>query len=239
MLLVNRVDVLVAMGIAGAINLLMLIIAASLFHRHGVDALTLEDAHAELGDLAGGRAALAFALALLASGLASTSVGTLAGQVVMQGFLARCIPLVLRRLVTMAPSLAGVIAALITGLNVYLLEQTFLPDRQSCRSPRRARRRQLEISPSSACGRLFVPLPVDDAAAPSAPSGEYAAGSATTPGAPRRAAPARTTTTGTHGTLLSGPSPIEGASHDETYPPPDRGGGRSAGRAHRHGVWRQ
>jgi manganese transport protein len=112
MLLVNRVDVLVAMGIAGAVNMLMLIIAASLFHRHGVDVHTLEGAHAELGDLAGEGAALAFALALLASGVASTSVGTLAGQVVMQGFLARRVPLLLRRLVTMAPSLAVLAAGL-------------------------------------------------------------------------------------------------------------------------------
>jgi manganese transport protein len=125
MLLVNRVDVLVAMGIAGAINLLMLIIAASLFHRHGVDVQTLEDAHAELGDLAGGRAALAFALALLASGLASTSVGTLAGQVVMQGFLARRIPLVLRRLVTMAPSLA-VLAAGVDPTRALVISQVVL-----------------------------------------------------------------------------------------------------------------
>jgi manganese transport protein len=105
MLLINRIDVLAAMGLAGIVNMLMLIIAASLFHGHGLDVQTLEGAHAELGNLAGSRAALAFALALLASGLASTSVGTYAGQVVMQGFLDRKIPLVLRRLVTMAPSL--------------------------------------------------------------------------------------------------------------------------------------
>jgi manganese transport protein len=105
-LLVNRVDLLVAMGLAGVVNMLMLIVAASLFHGHGVDVTTLQGAHTELEHLAGDRAALAFALALLASGLASTSVGTYAGQVVMQGFLNRKIPLVLRRVITMAPSLA-------------------------------------------------------------------------------------------------------------------------------------
>jgi manganese transport protein len=95
-----------AMGIAGLVNMSMLIIAASLFHAHGlVDLDSIEDAHSQFGALAGGGAALAFALALLASGLASSSVGTYAGQVVMQGFIARTIPVVLRRLVTMAPAL--------------------------------------------------------------------------------------------------------------------------------------
>ena len=106
MMLVNRVDVLVAMGLAGAVNMLMLIVAAALFHRHGVDVHTLRSAYAEFADLAGSGAALAFALALLASGLSSSSVGTYAGQVVMQGFLHRAVPLLLRRLITMAPSLA-------------------------------------------------------------------------------------------------------------------------------------
>jgi manganese transport protein len=106
MMLVNRIDVLVAMGLAGLVNMLMLVVAASLFHGHGLDVQTLHGAYTELESLTGSRAALAFALALLASGLASTSVGTYAGQVVMQGFLDRTIPLVLRRLVTMAPSLA-------------------------------------------------------------------------------------------------------------------------------------
>jgi manganese transport protein len=98
--------VAIAMGIAGAINLTMLIVAAELFHdsgRTGVD--TIEGAHAGIEALIGGGAALAFAVALLASGLSSSSVGTFAGQVVMQGFIARRIPLFVRRGVTMAPSL--------------------------------------------------------------------------------------------------------------------------------------
>jgi manganese transport protein len=102
----QRVDVSMAMGIAGLVNMSMLIIAASLFHDHGLTGLdSIEDAHTQFGNLVGGGAALAFAAALLASGLASSSVGTYAGQVVMQGFIARTIPLVLRRLVTMAPAL--------------------------------------------------------------------------------------------------------------------------------------
>jgi len=102
----QRVDVTIAMGLAGVANMAMLIVAASLFHSQGMTGVeSIEDAHAGFGDLVGPGAALAFALALLASGLASSSVGTLAGQVVMQGFIARTIPIVLRRLVTMAPAL--------------------------------------------------------------------------------------------------------------------------------------
>jgi manganese transport protein len=102
----QRIDVTMAMGIAGLVNMSMLIIAASLFHGHGLTGLdSIEDAHTEFGNLVGGGAALAFAGALLASGLASSSVGTYAGQVVMQGFIARTIPLALRRLVTMTPAL--------------------------------------------------------------------------------------------------------------------------------------
>jgi manganese transport protein len=102
----QRLDVTIAMGLAGLVNMSMLVIAASLFHDHGLVGLdSIEEAHTQFGALAGGSAALAFALALLASGLASSSVGTYAGQVVMQGFIARTIPIVFRRLVTMTPAL--------------------------------------------------------------------------------------------------------------------------------------
>jgi manganese transport protein len=102
----QRIDVTLAMGVAGLVNMSMLVIAASLFHGHGLLGLdSIEEAHKQFGALVGGGAALAFAGALLASGLASSSVGTYAGQVVMQGFIARTIPLALRRLVTMTPAL--------------------------------------------------------------------------------------------------------------------------------------
>jgi manganese transport protein len=102
----QRIDVSVAMGMAGLVNMSMLVIAASLFHDNGLTGLdSIEEAHQQFGAMVGSGAALAFALALLASGLASSSVGTYAGQVVMQGFIARTIPLVLRRLVTMLPAL--------------------------------------------------------------------------------------------------------------------------------------
>jgi manganese transport protein len=110
----QRLDVSIAMGLAGLVNMSMLVIAASLFHDRGLVGLdSIEEAHTQFGALAGGSAALAFAVALLASGLASSSVGTYAGQVVMQGFIARTIPIVLRRLVTMTPALI----VLAVGLN--------------------------------------------------------------------------------------------------------------------------
>jgi NRAMP (natural resistance-associated macrophage protein) metal ion transporters len=102
----QRLDVVVGLGMAGLINLAMLMVAASVFHRAGgADADSIEAAHAGLGQLIGGSAALAFAVALLASGLSSSSVGTYAGQVVMQGFIRRRIPLMVRRGVTMLPAL--------------------------------------------------------------------------------------------------------------------------------------
>jgi manganese transport protein len=101
----NRIDVTIAMTLAGIVNMSMLVIAASLFHGTDLGIESIEDAHRGFEAMAGGSAALAFALALLASGLASSSVGTYAGQVVMQGFIARTIPLAVRRLITMAPAL--------------------------------------------------------------------------------------------------------------------------------------
>jgi manganese transport protein len=102
----QRLDVVLAMGLAGVINLTMLIVAAALFHESGRTGVeTIQGAHSGFEALLGPGAALAFAVALLASGLSSSSVGTYAGQVVMQGFINRRIPLYLRRGLTMAPSL--------------------------------------------------------------------------------------------------------------------------------------
>ncbi|RLV49565.1 divalent metal cation transporter MntH [Nocardioides mangrovicus] len=98
----QRVDVVVAMTLAGLVNLAMLVVAASMLRGHGD---TIEAAHAALGEVAGRPAAVLFAVALLASGFAASSVGTLSGQLVMEGFLRRRLPLVLRRLVSLAPAL--------------------------------------------------------------------------------------------------------------------------------------
>jgi manganese transport protein len=101
-----RLDVLIALGAAGLINLAMLFVAASLFRGHGAAGSgSIQAAHDSLGRLVGGGAALAFAVALLASGLSSSSVGTYAGQVVMAGFIGRRIPVFARRALTMLPAL--------------------------------------------------------------------------------------------------------------------------------------
>jgi manganese transport protein len=102
----QRLDTLTALGAAGLVNLAMLVIAARLFFGSQVPATdTLQGVHAGLEATLDRYAALAFGIALLASGLASSSVGTYAGQVVMQGFIARSIPLTMRRLLTMAPAM--------------------------------------------------------------------------------------------------------------------------------------
>jgi manganese transport protein len=102
----QKLDVVIALTVAGIINMTMLVVAAGLFHTSGLTGVdSLEGAHHGLGTLVGGGAALAFAVALLASGLSSSSVGTYAGQVVMQGFIDRRIPLFVRRAATMAPAL--------------------------------------------------------------------------------------------------------------------------------------
>ncbi|MET7764886.1 Nramp family divalent metal transporter [Streptomyces sp. NPDC005336] len=102
-----RADVLLAMGLAGAVNVALLVSAATLFHPGAPEAATsLGAAHDAYGRLVGPMAALVFALALLVSGLAGTSVGMYAGEVVMGGFLGRRIPVLLRRLLTMAPAIA-------------------------------------------------------------------------------------------------------------------------------------
>jgi len=175
----ERVDVVIALSIAGAVNLSMMIVAAALFHGSGLTGVdSIEGAFEGFKSLVSDRAATVFGIALLASGFASSSVGTMAGQVVMQGFIRRRIPIFLRRAITLAPALvvlgiglnptdalvgsqvvlsfgipfalvpllmiaakksvmgdlvnprwltafAGVLAAMIIGLNVFLLQQVF------------------------------------------------------------------------------------------------------------------
>jgi manganese transport protein len=102
----QRLDVGIAMTVAGVVNISMLMVAAALFHKTGHTGVdSIDGAYHGFKNLVGNGTAIAFGLALLASGFASSSVGTYAGQVVMQGFIARRIPLMLRRLVTMAPAL--------------------------------------------------------------------------------------------------------------------------------------
>jgi manganese transport protein len=175
----ERVDVIIALSLAGAVNLSMMIVAAALFHGSGLTGVdSIDGAFNGFKTLVSDRAATIFGIALLASGFASSSVGTMAGQVVMQGFIRRRIPIFLRRAITLAPALivlgigldptdalvgsqvvlsfgipfalvpllmlassrevmgglvnprwltgvAGVLAAMIIGLNVFLLQQVF------------------------------------------------------------------------------------------------------------------
>ena len=103
----ERLDIVVALGLAGLVNLAMLAVMAKLFHGSGHDAVnSIQGAHAGISHLVGGGAAIAFAVALLASGVSSSSVGTYAGQVVMSGFVGLNLPLVARRGLTMAPAIA-------------------------------------------------------------------------------------------------------------------------------------
>jgi len=102
----ERLDVIIALSIAGLVNLAMLAVAAKLLHVPGLtDVSTIQAAHHQLGTAVGGGAALAFAVALFASGASSSSVGTYAGQIVMVGFLNVRIHVLIRRAVTMLPAL--------------------------------------------------------------------------------------------------------------------------------------
>ncbi|MBT2216997.1 Mn(2+) uptake NRAMP transporter MntH [Virgibacillus dakarensis] len=103
-------DIVVAMIIAGAINMAMLIIAAALFYKEGLVVEDLDVAFRELNHLIGPFAAGAFGAGLLIAGLSSSSVGTLSGDVVMQGFIKKRIPLYVRRFVTMIPPLLVIIS---------------------------------------------------------------------------------------------------------------------------------
>jgi len=103
------IDVLLAMTVAGLVNGAMLVMAASTFYQQGLQSIaSIEEAHRTLQPLLGKGASVIFAVSLLASGLSSTTVGTLAGQVIMQGFIQRHIPIWLRRSLTMIPALVVV-----------------------------------------------------------------------------------------------------------------------------------
>ncbi|WP_067705843.1 MULTISPECIES: Nramp family divalent metal transporter [unclassified Erwinia] len=107
----TKLDVAIAMTIAGFVNLAMMATAAAAFHFSGHTGIAdLEQAWLTLDPLLGRAAALVFGLSLLAAGLSSTVVGTLAGQVVMQGFTHIHIPLLVRRVITMLPSFIVILA---------------------------------------------------------------------------------------------------------------------------------
>ncbi|MFJ7972104.1 Nramp family divalent metal transporter [Psychrobacillus sp. NPDC096389] len=119
------VDILIAMVIAGTVNASMLIVAAALFFQERLHVESLDVAFQLFGDMIGPFAAILFGIALLASGLASSSVGTLAGDVIMQGYIKRRIPLYLRRAITIIPPII-VIAMGVNATTALILSQVIL-----------------------------------------------------------------------------------------------------------------
>jgi manganese transport protein len=118
-------DVLVAMNGAWLVNSAMVVMAAAAFFGHGLNVESIRQAHSTLEPLLGGLAASAFAIALLASGLSSSTVGTMAGQVIIEGFLKIRFSIFLRRLLTMIPALV-VIAFGLDPLKILILSQVVL-----------------------------------------------------------------------------------------------------------------
>jgi manganese transport protein len=123
----EMIDILIAMGLAGIINLAMLATAASVFHARGLFGAgnDLEQVFGGLNHYLGGHSGTIFGVALLASGIASSCVGTMSGQVVMQGFLHRQIPIFVRRAITMIPALI-VIGIGFNPSKALVLSQVFL-----------------------------------------------------------------------------------------------------------------
>ncbi len=121
----SNVEVVVALTIAGLVNMAMVMMAAAAFHGGHEDVAEIETAYHTLVPLFGGGAAAVFMMSLIASGLSSSAVGTMAGQVIMQGFVGFRIPLWARRLITMAPSFA-VVAWGVNATQALILSQVVL-----------------------------------------------------------------------------------------------------------------
>lgn len=119
------IDIVIAMIIAGAINASMLIVAAALFFSNDMQIADLDVSYVEFGNLIGPFAAVLFGIGLLAAGLSSSSVGTMSGDIVMQGFIKRRIPIYLRRLITMIPPLVIIIAG-VNATSALVVSQVIL-----------------------------------------------------------------------------------------------------------------
>jgi len=120
----NR-EVLVALGIAGLINMAMVLMAAGAFHLDHPGIAEIGDAYHTLTPLLGAGAAAVFLISLLASGVSSSVVGTMAGQMIMQGFLRRRIPVWLRRVATMIPAFV-VVALGVNSTRALIISQVVL-----------------------------------------------------------------------------------------------------------------
>ena len=121
----EKIDVALAMNIAFIVNAAMVVVSAGVFYRNGMVVNTIEQAHTSLNPLLGSLSSGAFGIALLASGLSSSVVGTMAGQTIMEGFVNLSIPINIRRLITMLPALI-IIALGINPMNVLILSQVAL-----------------------------------------------------------------------------------------------------------------
>ncbi|MEH3109099.1 MAG: Nramp family divalent metal transporter [Agrobacterium cavarae] len=102
-------ECVIALAVAGMVNMAMVIMAAAAFHAGHTDVAEIETAYHTLTPLLGGAAAMVFLISLMASGMSSSAVGTMAGQMIMQGFVGFHIPIWLRRLVTMLPAFVVVL----------------------------------------------------------------------------------------------------------------------------------
>jgi len=121
----EKIDISIAMNIAFIVNAAMVIVSAAVFYRNGIIVSTIEQAHKSLQPLLGSLSSGAFGIALLASGISSSAVGTLAGQTIMKGFVNLSIPVNVRRLITMMPALI-IIALGINPIYVLVLSQVAL-----------------------------------------------------------------------------------------------------------------
>jgi manganese transport protein len=121
----EKIDIAIAMNIAFFVNAAMVVVSAAVFLRNDVVVTTMEQAHRSLSPLLGSFSSGAFGIALLASGLSSSAVGTMAGQTNMDGFVDLRIPLNLRRVITMLPALAIIILG-VNPMNALVLSQVAL-----------------------------------------------------------------------------------------------------------------
>ena len=121
----EKIDISIAMNIAFIVNAAMVVVAAAVFYRHGVQVTTINQAQESLKPLLGSLSSVVFGIALLASGLSSSAVGTMAGQSIMKGFVNLNIPINLRRLVTMAPAMI-IICLGVNPINALILSQVAL-----------------------------------------------------------------------------------------------------------------
>jgi manganese transport protein len=121
----EKIDVIIAMNVAFLVNAAMVIVSAAVFFRNGLAVETIEQAHRSLSPLLGAASAGAFGLALVASGLSSSAVGTMAGQAIMQGFVELGLSDNLTRLITMAPGMAIILCGM-NPMQALLLSQVLL-----------------------------------------------------------------------------------------------------------------